>query len=434
MEAYLFRKRITITPPNSRGTVLDQRGKDFTRASKLPMTGTGILAGSFPDGITSIEGEPTPAEVRVLYRPESGQPGDGAVVATTHSAPDGTWMVEGLNPDLKYDVVGRKAGFNDVIMADVSPYAEDIILLSGGFEVVKPDRNRLEGGINISGGVAPYSVSVVGTAPAGIQFAYLNGMVEVSGTTWEWGDFDFTLRVTDANGVWAETPVELFSVDGQWDKVVSLLHFDGDLVDETGRSWAGDMRFLSAEGEALGVLEQGRAAHTVANNFQWFAQDLTIEFKVTYSGFVTAQAGRGYTFSIGIPGTATNCTTNGFQLGVMAGGQLSATFWRTAPQGDEIHVSGLGVVQIGVDHDIAFVYEREGPDGPEIRLYVDGKRVHVGAVNLSNIWDSMNKSIIIGWQCPREGLSVSPGTIRGLRITKGVARYTEDFTPPKAPF
>lgn len=63
----------------------------------------------------------TAATVRVLYRPDSGEPGDGAVVAETQSAPDGTWRVDGLNPALKYDVVGRKSGHNDVIMANVSP-------------------------------------------------------------------------------------------------------------------------------------------------------------------------------------------------------------------------------------------------------------------------------------------------------------------------
>lgn len=90
-----------------------------------PASGTGFLAGSFPDGITSVEGEPTPATVRVLFRPESGHPGDGYVVAEVQSKPDGTWLVEGLNHELKFDVVARKDGYNDVIMANVSPVVEE---------------------------------------------------------------------------------------------------------------------------------------------------------------------------------------------------------------------------------------------------------------------------------------------------------------------
>ena len=87
----------------------------------LPPRGNGYLAGEFPDGITRIDGVPSQATVRVLYRPQSGARGDGVVVAEVQSNPDGTWRVDGLNTALKYDVVGRKDGFNDVIMANVAP-------------------------------------------------------------------------------------------------------------------------------------------------------------------------------------------------------------------------------------------------------------------------------------------------------------------------
>lgn len=84
-------------------------------------SGSGYLAGEFPDGITTVEGVPVSATVRILYRPAAGALGDGVVVAQVQSAPDGTWRVDGLNPALKYDVIGRKNGHNDVIMANVSP-------------------------------------------------------------------------------------------------------------------------------------------------------------------------------------------------------------------------------------------------------------------------------------------------------------------------
>lgn len=83
--------------------------------------GTGFLAGEFPGGITTLEGVPTQAEVRVLWRGPAGHPSDGVLVAKTQSAPDGTWRVGGLNPSLRYDVVGRKDGFNDVIVSNVHP-------------------------------------------------------------------------------------------------------------------------------------------------------------------------------------------------------------------------------------------------------------------------------------------------------------------------
>lgn len=90
-------------------------------AFKLPLTGAGYLAGEFPDGVTSIDGVPAAATVRVLLRTTAGHPGDGALVAEVQSASDGSWRVDGLDPALKFDVVGRCAGFNDVIVANVSP-------------------------------------------------------------------------------------------------------------------------------------------------------------------------------------------------------------------------------------------------------------------------------------------------------------------------
>lgn len=91
---------------------------------RLPTGGTGYLAGEFPDGITTVDGVPVVATVRVLLRTAAGHPGDGYLVAEVQSAPDGTWRVDGLPLGFKYDVVGRKENFNDVIMAGITPATE----------------------------------------------------------------------------------------------------------------------------------------------------------------------------------------------------------------------------------------------------------------------------------------------------------------------
>lgn len=82
--------------------------------------GNGYLGGSFPSGITTLDGAPVAATVRVLLR-APGFAFDGVLIAQTTSAVDGTWRVDGLNPALRYDVVGRKDGYNDVIVSGVSP-------------------------------------------------------------------------------------------------------------------------------------------------------------------------------------------------------------------------------------------------------------------------------------------------------------------------
>lgn len=90
-----------------------------TQQQVLPTAGVGYLAGDFPGGITTLEGAPIAATIRVHLR-KSGS-ADGVLVAETNSGPDGTWRVNGLNPSLRYDVVGRLDGHNDVILANVQP-------------------------------------------------------------------------------------------------------------------------------------------------------------------------------------------------------------------------------------------------------------------------------------------------------------------------
>lgn len=121
--AYIFATapdHVALATP-VRGSRGDIRVSTMLRERVKPAPGNGYLAGEFPDGITTVEGAPVSATVRVLYRPAAGALGDGVVVAQVQSAHDGTWRVDGLNPALRYDVVGRKAGLKDVIMSNVQP-------------------------------------------------------------------------------------------------------------------------------------------------------------------------------------------------------------------------------------------------------------------------------------------------------------------------
>ena len=89
---------------------------------RVPRSGTGLLAGEFPDGIVTVDGVPVAAEVRVFLRRPAGTPGDAALVVITQSADDGTWSVAGLPMGFTYDVIARKDGQNDTIMSDVTPH------------------------------------------------------------------------------------------------------------------------------------------------------------------------------------------------------------------------------------------------------------------------------------------------------------------------
>lgn len=114
-----------VTPPllDSIGVMAGKgRGPTVLLPSQYkPLPGPGTLSGTYPDGIVSIEGVPGRATIRVLYRPLQGAHGDGVLVATTESADDGTWLIAGLDPSLRYDVVFRVEGYPDLILSNIAP-------------------------------------------------------------------------------------------------------------------------------------------------------------------------------------------------------------------------------------------------------------------------------------------------------------------------
>ena len=86
----------------------------------LQMRGAGQLSGAYPGGITRVEG--VPGSARIVVKIRSDDPvKDGALVADIESQPDGTWLVSGLDPELRYDVICRLSGYNDMILSDVAP-------------------------------------------------------------------------------------------------------------------------------------------------------------------------------------------------------------------------------------------------------------------------------------------------------------------------
>lgn len=97
---------------------------------RKPLFGDGYLAGTFPDGITTVDGVPVSATVRVVVRGESGSYADGMVIDEVQSSPSGTWQVANLDPALKYDVIGRLFMKNDVIVSGVAPKVDGEVIPS----------------------------------------------------------------------------------------------------------------------------------------------------------------------------------------------------------------------------------------------------------------------------------------------------------------
>lgn len=96
-----------------------RRGPVAANAPQKLFAGAGYLAGQPPYGLVTKNNLPSAAEVLVFWRGRGVY--DGIIVARTQAAGDGTWRVDGLDPGLRYDVVARIDGFNDLIVSDVTP-------------------------------------------------------------------------------------------------------------------------------------------------------------------------------------------------------------------------------------------------------------------------------------------------------------------------
>lgn len=186
------------------------RGRAATIARDLPPRGNGYLAGEYPGGTTTVEGAPQSATVRVLYRPTEGQLGDGVVVASTTSAPSGTWFVGGLDHTLHYDVVGRLDGYNDVIMSNVQPTRADVITYTNRL-VPNEDFSGMDGYIHLDSGIPPFTATVTDALPSGIAPVVDGRKLMLDGTSVDNGIWEPVINVTTAQ---ASNNIELFVVIG----------------------------------------------------------------------------------------------------------------------------------------------------------------------------------------------------------------------------
>lgn len=89
---------------------------DLTRYRATPVSGAGYIAGESPGYVTVVTA-PAAREVEVRHRITR------AVVATTVSATDGSYRIDGLDPTQEFDVIGRDwtGTYNDVIVSRVKP-------------------------------------------------------------------------------------------------------------------------------------------------------------------------------------------------------------------------------------------------------------------------------------------------------------------------
>lgn len=212
--------------------------------------------------------------------------------------------------------------------------------------------------------------------------------------------------------------------DPHWDNVVSLLHLDGDLMDETGRVWGviGKPSFEHVEpiyGTGSFKTNGNDAAETanhelINNNNDPYCVEFTFK-AVSLSTFGTHNP-LFWSYSNGPYGDS------------LIGIKSSTGLFVQLHSGSHswIITENLAPITIGVKYHLAITY-----DGSDLRVFLDGVLVYVGVgIKIQ----TPTRPLRFGTAAEGRYMQGSNHIYDELRITKGVARYTENFTPPTEPF
>lgn len=104
-------------------------------------------------------------------------------------------------------------------------------------------------------------------------------------------------------------------------------------------------------------------------------------------------------------------------------------FFRGASLGSPIFIEGTTEVSLDEWHHIALVYSYANQ---EFRIYLDG--VLEASGSNSRGWVNSDSFRIGQYYNPSYTTYGLYGYADEIRVTKGVARYTENFNPPTEPF
>ena len=212
--------------------------------------------------------------------------------------------------------------------------------------------------------------------------------------------------------------------DEHWDKVTALLHFNGNLTDETGLgvySKTAGVSFSNTHalhGQAIKV--SNTVDYVTTTNgaaWQFGDDDLCIEF------FVYPESISGYLGLIAKwdSGISSRCE---FLLAIMGGNMR----FDVRSNNGSTYVPLLISAAPDINKLTHIAVTR---DGDTFRLFYDGVKKDEKVSNVViNAYSAT--PVTIGGHVGEN--SKFNGYIDEVRVTKGVARYTGNFTPPDTPF
>lgn len=223
--------------------------------------------------------------------------------------------------------------------------------------------------------------------------------------------------------------------DPYWANVVSLLHFDGDLTDETGRSWtmlSGTSIDTTDPIYGTGSLLCAGLDHGcyTTNPINDSSVEFTVETTVDFTSLPgpTNPNGSKTTWLWSQPQNSPNGEF-GVRIDESEGAYLVALDLRGGTAGLYLPSDPLDLI-VGEKYHFAHAF-----DGSVHRLFLSGEKILEVPHTVG--WKNTDQPFYIG-RCliPRYTNYRGGAFARfdSFRITKGVARYTENFIPPTAPF
>lgn len=388
-------------------------------------TGPGYLGGESPDGLTTVAGVPIAARVDVLWRDPADPDAQDVLVQTTQAAPDGTWQITDVNPDLDYVIRGTKNGFDDVTVVGARPVRTDVLIYESSLQS-STEMDGVVGDVRLESGVPPFSASVIGLLPSGLEPVLVGRRLIIEGVSEDEGSWSPVLRITDRNGVHADVAFDLqiaVPFDEYWSNVLVLLHLDGDIYDETLRVWTASTTAAFVANAGVG----GSGAISSAIQTAYAAAldvingDFTIEFFVKADDWATW----GFANSLGSLSIAFGKMTpagvsNYWSVGPNGQGRVAFYAWNN---GAQILRVSTGIVPTGTLTHVSVMRF-----GNRLLVSIAGVVEDLGNVGSINL--GPNTPFSVG----RYNSQQRVGLQDELRITKGVARYTENFVPPSKPF
>lgn len=217
-----------------------------------------------------------------------------------------------------------------------------------------------------------------------------------------------------------EVMVKASAGDEYWNNVISLLNFEASIIDEKSRIWTAlTTPVFTADGFQL---TGNNLATPYSTDFDWNTGSYTIEGFVkasVWSSWSLPGLVNGIPLLIGRMGQTNDL--NQWSFGPVSSGKVHFYYFsggqkllissnNTLPTNELVHISFCKDANNAYVSIAGIVTSLALPSS--IVLPVVSENISVGRYNNSRI----------------------TGFLGGLRITKGVARYTANFTPPDAPF